>query len=310
MKNGTVFVALANLTENQRAFQKLRDNFADVRVAAARERAVAELITLGEEVTAAVIGVKEKIDISVLDALPKLGALGSVGAGTDHLDLTALRDRGVTVVTTPGVNAVSVAEHTLMMLLALAKRTLSGHAAVLSGEDRAGMPEPPLEIHGSRVGVLGAGATARALLPMLHALGTDPAVWTRHPERHPDLRTMGLEDLFRRSDIISVHLPLTKQTEGLLDAELLGLLPQGALVINTARKEIFDWSTLPSLVSARPDLRFAVDDFGLAADGAASTLGETALWSPHVAGVTVEALRAMQNMAVDGVVESVAIPQR
>ncbi|MBL1097213.1 NAD(P)-dependent oxidoreductase [Streptomyces coffeae] len=307
--NGTAFVALADLTHNHQAFDELRRTFATVRVATARERAIAELKALGSDVTAAVVGIKERIDADVLDAVPELRVVGSVGAGTDHLDLAALRDRGVHVVTTPGVNAVSVAEHALMMILALAKRALPGHAAVLSGEDRAGMAESPFELRGRRVGILGAGATARALLPMLHALGTEPAVWTRRPERHSDLPVMEeLEELLRRSDIISVHLPLTDRTRGLLGPKLLGLLPPGALVVNTARKEIFDLAALRAVVSEREDLRFAVDDFGLAADGTTSSLGPSTLWSPHVAGVTVEALRAMQETAVRGVVEAMAEP--
>ncbi len=298
-------MALADLTHNRQAFDDLQRTFSTVRVATARDRAVAELKALGSDVTAAVIGIKERIDASVLDAVPELRAIGSVGVGTDHLDLAALRDRGVRVVTTPGVNSVSVAEHALMMILALAKRTLPGHAAVLSGEDRAGLTESPFELRGRRVGVLGAGATARALLPMLYALGTEPAVWTRRPERHADLPVMDLEELLRRSDILSVHLPLSDETRGLLGPKLLGLLPQGALVVNTARKDIFDLPALAAVVAERPDLRFAMDGFGLAADGVTASLGATALFSPHVAGVTVEALRAMQDRAVRGVVEAV-----
>ncbi|MGW4032879.1 NAD(P)-dependent oxidoreductase [Streptomyces sp. NPDC004838] len=299
---GTVFVALGDLRDNHRAFGLLRTHFSDVRVAGSRDRALAEMTALGPQVTAAVIGVKEHIDVNVLDALPGLRALGSVGTGTDHLDLDALRKRGVQVVTTPGVNAVSVAEHTMTMILALAKRTLTAHSAVLTGKDRAGMPEPPIEIRGRRAGVLGAGATARALLPLLRAFGIDPMFWARTPDRHPDLPTAALDEIFRRSDILSIHLPLTDGTRGLVGAELLTLLPKGALVVNTARKEILDLAALPAVLSRRPDLRFAVDDFGLASDGTAAALGSSALLSPHTAGVTVEALSAMQESAVRGTI--------
>ncbi len=113
--------------------------------------------------------------------------IGSLSAGTDHLDLAALSARGVAVVTTPGVNAVSVAEHALMMILALAKHALPAHAAVVAGHDRAGMSELPVEVRGRRAGVFGAGATARALIPLLRALGMEVMVWTRRPDHHPDL---------------------------------------------------------------------------------------------------------------------------
>ncbi|MGW1280932.1 NAD(P)-dependent oxidoreductase [Streptomyces tsukubensis] len=295
---GTVFVALPDLPGNTGTFGLLRDAFAEVRVASRRDRAIAELTALGPGVSAAVVGVKERIGAEVLDALPGLRVLGSVGTGTDHLDLVALQERGVRVVTTPGVNAVSVAEHTMMMVLALAKRALSGHRAALTGEDRAGMPEPPVELRGRRAGVLGAGATARALLPLLRAFGMETLVWTRTPGDHPDLPTAPLEEVFRRSDVLSIHLPLADGTRGLVGPRLLGLLPPGALVVNTARKEIFDLAALPETVAARPELRFAVDDFGLAADGTATALGGSALLSPHTAGVTAESLAAMQESAV------------
>jgi phosphoglycerate dehydrogenase-like enzyme len=298
---GAVFVALPDLRNNQQAFRELSRAFPTVHVVSRREHAMKELMALGDAITAAIIGVKERISVDVLDALPSLRVLGSVGAGTDHLDVAALRERGVQIVTTPGANAVSVAEHAMMMILSLAKRTLSGHSAVLAGQDRAGMQEPPIEVRGRHVGVLGAGATARALLPMLQAFDVQTAVWTRSPEKHLDLPTIELRDLFRRSNIISVHLPLTESTRGMVNAELLRLLPNGALVVNTARKEIIDLAALPSLASERPDLRFAIDDFGLADGSTASLLGDSGdrvLLSPHVAGVTVEALRAMQDTVV------------
>jgi phosphoglycerate dehydrogenase-like enzyme len=235
--------------------------------------------------------------------------LGSIAAGTDHLDLGALADRDVRLITTPGVNAVSVAEHALMMILALAKRMLPAHAAIVAGQDRAGMLDPPVEVRGRRIGVLGAGATARALIPLLQALGMEAVVWTRRPERHPDLRTATLEEIFSGCDIVSVHLPLAPQTRGLVDARLLRLLPSGAFVVNVARKEIIDPDGLRAVAAERPDLRFAVDDFGLADDGTVATIGDRGLWSPHVAGITVEALAAMQGVVIRGVVQAVTSQQ-
>lgn len=299
---GAVFVALPELRRNQRAFDELSRTFAAVHVASRRESALKELTALGETVLAAVVGVKERVTGEVLDTLPGLRVLGSVGVGTDHLDLAALEAREVQLVTTPGVNAVSVAEHAMMMILSLAKRTLAGHAAVLSGRDRAGMAEQPFELRGRRTGVLGAGDTARALLPMVRAFGMETVVWTRSPEKHPDLPVVELRELFRGSDVVSVHLPLTEETRGMVDTELLGLLPTGALLVNTARKEIIDPAAMAFAAAERPDLRFAIDDFGLVDDGTVGTLGQALLTSPHMAGVTVEALRAMQDAAVRGVI--------
>jgi D-3-phosphoglycerate dehydrogenase len=304
----TVFVALANVIDDPDARTALERTFATVVVATTRERAVTELTALGGAVDAAIVGVRERIDAGALAALPRLRVVGSLGAGTDHLDMVALADRGVRVITAPGVNAVSVAEHALMMILALAKRALPAHAAVVAGQDRAGMIEPPVEVRGRRIGVLGAGATARALIPLLRALGMEVMVWTAHPDRHPDLPAAGLEEIFGGCGIISIHLPLTPQTRGLVAAQLLRLLPTGALVVNVARKEIIDPDGLRAVVAERPDLRFAVDDFGLADDGTVAVVGDRGLWSPHVAGVTVEAVATMQDVVIRGVVQAVCGP--
>ncbi|HEY6421872.1 MAG TPA: NAD(P)-dependent oxidoreductase [Pseudonocardiaceae bacterium] len=301
----TVFVALADVIDDPDARAALERTFSTVVVATAREHAVTELTALGDTVDAAIIGVRERIDAGVLAALPRLRVVGSLSVGTDHLDLAAIADRGVQVITTPGINAVSVAEHALMMILALAKRALPAHAAVVAGQDRAGMVDLPVEVRGRRVGVLSAGATARALIPLLRALGMDVQVWTRRPDGHPDLPTAGLEEIFGRCGIVSVHLPLTPQTRGLVDAQLLRLLPPGALVVNVARKEIIDSDGLRAIVAERPDLRFGVDDFGLAEDGTAAVVGDRGLWSPHVAGITVEASAEMENVVVRGVVQAV-----
>ncbi|MGH3801433.1 MAG: NAD(P)-dependent oxidoreductase [Pseudonocardiaceae bacterium] len=301
-----MFVAL--VIDNPDARAALEQNFSTVVVASAREHAVAELTALGDSVDAAIVGVKERIDAGVLAALPRLRVLGSLAAGTDHLDLVALADRGVRVITTPGVNAVSVAEHALMMILALAKRALAAHAAVMAGQDRAGMIDPPIEVRGRRAGVLGAGATARALVPLLRGLGMDVTVWTRHPDQHPDLPTAGLEEIFGGCSIVSIHLPLTPETRGLVDAPLLRRLPPGALVVNVARKEIIDSDGLQTIVAERPDLRFAVDDFGLSDDGTVAIVGDRGLWSPHIAGITVEASAAMDDVVVRGVVQAVSGP--
>jgi phosphoglycerate dehydrogenase-like enzyme len=307
--NRTVFVALADVIDDPDARAALEQNFSTVVVATARRHALTELTALGDTVHAAIIGVRERIDAEVLDALPQLMVLGSIAAGTDHLDLVSLADRGVQVITTPGVNAVSVAEHALTMILALAKRVLPAHAAVVAGQDRAGMLDPPVEVRGRRVGVLGAGATARALIPLLQALGMEMMVWTRRPDHHPDLRTATLEEIFGGCDIVSVHLPLTPQTRGLVDARLLRLLPLGAFVINVARKEIIDPDGLRAVAAERPDLWFAVDDFGLADDSTVAAVGDRGLWSPHVAGITVEASAAMQDVVVRGVVHAVTSQQ-
>ncbi len=304
----TVFVALDDVLRNEDAAKALHDVFDQVVVATRRATAVDELTSLADEVDAAIIGVRERIDGRALDRLGRLRVLGSMASGTDHIDLAALKARGVTLITAEGVNAPSVAEHSLMMMLALAKRALAGHAAVVSGADRSAMPTPPVQLSGRRVGILGAGSTGTALARLLSTFGCEMLAWTRRPAAHPEMAGFGarfctLEELFSRCHVVSVHLPLTPETRGSITRELLLRLPFGAIVVNVARKEVFDLHGLVAASGQRDDILFGIDDFGLLRDGTVEALGARCLLSPHVAGVTEEALKAIQDRVVHGVVE-------
>ncbi|WP_169792552.1 NAD(P)-dependent oxidoreductase [Actinoplanes rectilineatus] len=305
----TVFVVLPNVLENEAAAEKLHQAFDRVVVASERSVAVSELVDLGSSVDAAVVGVKERIDASVLDKLPNLRAIGSVSAGTDHIDVPAVQSRGVKLVTSGNANSQSVAEHALAMILCIVKRLREGHAASLSGADRAGMVNAPHEFRGMNVGILGAGATAQALLRLLQPFGVNVLVWTRNPASHPEIleygaENSGLDKIFGTCNVVSIHLPLTDETRHMVDGRLLNKLPKNACVVNVARKDIFDLGQLTESMVDRPDLSLAVDDFGLAGEDFVSRLDDRFLVTPHVAGVTVEAERAMQNIVVDGVIRT------
>ena len=302
---GLLFLVLPELLKTGDLDRRLREQFDEIRVCERRENAINELTQLGPGVDAVIVGVREQITGEVLAGLPNLVVVGSVGAGTDHLDLGALQSAGVAVVTTPGANANSVAEHALFMILGLLKRGLRGHTAVLAGADRSGVPELPLELGGSSVGILGAGPTARALIDLLRPFGVDLRVWTRSPQKHSDLPVGPIERVFE-AQAVSIHLPLTAETRGLVGADLLRRLPPGAVVANTARKEIFDLKELRAAAQSRPDLNVAIDDFDLKRDGTTDAVGDfRGLWSPHIAGVTQQSLRRMHEIVVTGVLAAV-----
>ena len=311
MNQSTVFIALNREIVDAGSLRKLEEAYDRVVLTAERDRAIDEMAELHPPVTAAIIGVRERIDAGVLERLPALRLLGSASVGSDHLDLEALRRRNVRVILAAGVNAVSVAEHALAMILAQTKQLLPGQAAVIAGQDRAGLPALPRELRNQRIGILGAGNTAVALLRLLSGFGVEARVWTRDPSRHPEVTELGgrfaeLEEVISTSEVLSVHLASAAETLGLLNRERLLALPHGAVVVNVARREIFDVDALADVVAERPDLRFAIDDFHLAADGVVKELGPTALFSPHVAGVTQESLKALQEHVVREVIAAAA----
>src|SRR6266508_6037400 len=215
----TVFVAPEHLMDNRLALAKMGAVFEALVFAKERARSIAELAALGPAVDAVIVGILDPIHEPDLRTLSNLRVVGSIATGTDHLAMDALRSRGVDVVTADGVNSYAVGEHTLMMILALLKRAFEAHEAVTTGRDRAGLPGWPRDLRGRRLGVLGAGRTAMATAQLLRPFGCPVSVWTRSPDRHPEIAELGaevvdLERLFETSDIDTMHLPLTTETRG------------------------------------------------------------------------------------------------
>lgn len=283
--------------------QKLRAAFGQVTQTRNRQHAISEMLEADPPVTAVLIGVKEKLDSNVLTKLPDLRVIGSSSVGTDHIDLAVCRKRSIGVVFAEGVNAVSVAEHTLSLILAQAKRLLEGNSAVTAGSDRDGLAALPRELRGQNIGILGAGHTATALARLLVPFGTQVQVWTRNPAGHPEIPDLGgsfgsVSSLFNDCTVVTAHLPLHPETKGMISLKLLHSMRQDAIMVNVSRLELFEPGALTRIHSLRPDLRFAIDDFGLAAAGVVDALGESALFTPHVAGVTQEATRALIDHAV------------
>lgn len=183
----------------------------------------AELKRVGRSHDAAVCGVAETFDAEVAAAADRLSVLGTLSTGRDHLDVEALQRAGVTVVDAAGANAVSVAEHTWTLILALSKRLVEANEAVRTGEGRDGLARWPTELDGKTLGVVGAGPIAHEVLRRAEGFGVEPLVWTFHPDQHPEIPDLGgtfvddLTDLVERSHVVTVHVPLSNRSRGLLD---------------------------------------------------------------------------------------------
>ncbi len=181
---------------------------------------------------------------AMIAAAPRLRLIQKIGVGVNTIDLEAARARGIPVCNLPGTNAQAVAEMTLLLMLATLRRLPILHAATASG---AGFRLDPSrldglgEISGRVVGLVGYGAVARALAPVLAALGARVIHWARQP------RAEGfheLADLLAESDIVSLHLPLTDETARIIDAAALRRMKAGAVLINTARGGLVDQAAL------------------------------------------------------------------
>jgi phosphoglycerate dehydrogenase-like enzyme len=183
---------------------------------------------------------------AILDAAPNLKFVQKIGVGVDTIDRDAARARGIAVCNMPGTNTVAVAELTLSLMLAVLRRVAVLDAGLRAGN---GWPAQPAhldaagEIDGATVGLVGYGAVARRLRPTLTALGARVVVHSRTP---PDdgAPALPLDELLAQAEIVSLHVPATDATRGMIDARRIARMKPGAVLINTARGALVDEAAL------------------------------------------------------------------
>jgi len=236
----------------------------------------------------------------VFAACPRLRMVSVWGTGTDHVDLAAAARRGVTVANTPGVSATAVAEHTLALLLAAARRIPQMDAAVRRSEWARGHST---DLAGKTCGVIGLGAIGREFARLARGIGMRVIGWTMHPREVAGVEMVQLEELFRSSDVISLHLRLSEETRGFIGAAQLALMKPEAILVNTARGGMVEEAALREALGSGRIRAAALDVFAaepLPADHAWREVPNVVL-TPHCAGISPTVMEAGLRMAVENV---------
>jgi D-3-phosphoglycerate dehydrogenase len=231
---------------------------------------------------------------------PRMKLLSIWGTGTDNIDLTVAQRHGVTVTNTPAVAAVSIAEHSLMLTLAVARRTVALHRQVVGGEWPRGQM---VQLRGKTLGIIGLGAIGREFARLGEAIGMNVLSWTMHPHPQRGFRHVELDLLLRESDVVSLHLRLSPETTGFLGEREFGLMKQSAIFINTARGPIVREAALIEALRSRRIAGAGLDVFDIEPLPAQHPLTEldTVVLTPHCAGVTPEVLEAGLALAIENV---------
>lgn len=193
------------------------------------------------EAVGLVCGPLQRLDADALDRLAGLRAVSVAGAGYDGLDTSALEDRGVAWRNAPGPTAVATAELALTLILMCARQVDAAQARLRAGE-WTGLRFDGVsgrDLAGARLGLVGFGHTAQRVATAARALGMEVTHHTRTPCDDPG-HVDSLEALLAGSDVLSLHVPLTDATRGLIGPAELDLLPRGAVVVNTARGPVLD----------------------------------------------------------------------
>lgn len=236
---------------------------------------------------------------------PALRLIQKIGVGVNTIDLMAAKARGVAVANMPGTNSQAVAEHTLALMLAAMRRV-----TYLNNETRAGRGwsldaavfDGVTEICGSTVGLVGFGEVPRRLAPVLKALGARVVYAARTCKPDADAEACTLEELWDRSDVISLHLPLAPETQHLVDANAFARMKPGAILVNTARGGLVEEK---ALVAALRSGRLAAAGLDVLAFEPANDVDnplfalENVVITPHIAWLTPQTLERSFAVALE-----------
>ena len=238
-----------------------------------------------------------QVDESLLAHAPKLRVIGRAGVGVDNIDAEAATRRGIVVMNTPGANAIAVAELTLALMLALARElpraSASLHAGKWEKKSLAGS-----ELRGKTLGILGLGrigleVARRARAFGMTLIGHDPFVSPAVAREH-DVRLLPVDELFRTSDYLSLHVGLTPQTEHIVNTAHLALMKSTARIVNCARGELIDDDALAAALADKRIAGAALDVFAQEPLKDSPYFGmANVLLTPHIAGSTAEAQEAV-----------------
>jgi (S)-sulfolactate dehydrogenase len=255
----------------------------------------ADLAAALADARALVVRNRTQVRGALLEAAPKLRVVGRLGVGLDNIDVEACQARGIAVCPATGANDVAVAEWAITAMLVLLRGAWSATPQVIAGEWPR-MSTIGREASGKTLGLVGLGGIARETATRATALGlricaADPLLPADHPAWKVAERVT-LDELVQRSDIISLHVPLTAETRGMFDAARFGAMRRGAILLNAARGGIVDEAALAASLLSGHLGGAALDVFAQepldAAQGAIFAGVPNLLLTPHIAGVTDE----------------------
>jgi D-3-phosphoglycerate dehydrogenase len=251
-----------------------------------------------------------RVDGPLLVHAPYLKVIGRVGASLGNIDLEAATSRGIIVTNTPGTNAVAAGEHTLTLMLALSRRLITAHNSLKEGYwllDRR--RQAGTQLDGKTIGLIGLGRVGRVVAQRCLAFGMTVLAYDPYitEDQISDKRVLlvGLNELLRRSDYISLHVAVTSETRGLLTADLIARMKPGARLINTSHGSIWDESAVASAVKEGRLGGVAVDVYSEEPPYNSPLIGlDNVIHTPHIGDNTIETAQDLSCQIVTQVLDA------
>ncbi len=263
-----------------------------------------EVVTRAQGAQAILVN-KVIIDAEVIGALPELKYIGLTSTGTNVVDLAEAQERGIAVTNVPGYASNSVAQHAIAMILHFASKVAFYDQQVHQGKwarspDFCFFPKPLIELEGKKLGIIGYGAIGRRVAQIGRGLGMQILPYDL-PEFISADEVVLLEEVFKQADYITMHCPLTPQTQGLINRERLATMKPTAIVINTARGPIVNEADLAEALKKGLIAGAAVDVLSTEPPPADNPLlsAPNMVITPHVSWGTYESRSRLMEVVVE-----------
>ena len=201
---------------------------------------------------------KGQIDKALLAAFPSLQVAARCGVGLDNVDVAEATARNIMVINAPGSNAATIAEHTLSLMLMLMRNMYESTHQVKQDNWNWRNQYSGDELNGKTLGIIGMGSIGQRVAKLGKAFGMNVIYWNRS-EKGAAGRCLTIDEVLSQSDVISLHLPFTKETDNIIGEEQIALMKTGALLINTARAALIDHDALLKALNTNKISGFAAD---------------------------------------------------
>ena len=262
------------------------------------------------EANAIITRTSSYINKKIIEASPKLKVISKTGVGVDNIDVSTATEKGILVCNVPGVNSVSVAEHTVALILAVAKDLLVMDKAVRKGEWGKRYSLKATELNQKKLGIIGFGSIGRKVVTICQSfqmkiLVYDPYLVSSTVDKLSIDLVSNIEELFKKSDIISIHVPYNEKTHHLVNSSLLKMAKKGAILINTSRGQIINEKALFEALKDGSLSAAGLDVFEEEPVNISSPLLtlENVILTPHSAALTKECSARIAVEAAQAVID-------
>ena len=269
-----------------------------------------ELAAIVGEYDALLVRSQVKVTAEILAHATRLVVIGRAGVGVDNVDLEAATRAGIVVVNAPTGNTVSAAEQTIALMLALARKTAAADASLRRGEWKRSS-FTGVELRGRTLGIIGLGKIGQAVADRargleMNVIGYDPFVTADQAALH-GIALVEIDQIIEKADVITVHVPLNKATRGIINADNIGKLKPGVMLVNVARGGVYDEAAVAQALADGKIAGAAFDVYEKEppVDSPLLTAPNTVL-TPHLGALTAEAQLRVAEEACEQVIDVLA----